>query len=379
MNRSLIACPHFHECSGCLLSLHVDRPPVIEEVQNYFLAREYTALEVVAGAANGWRCRAKLAVRGTAQNPLVGLFKERSHEALDIPHCQVHHPKINIAADILRAFIRTHQIEPYNEHTGDGELRYVQFVVQRSTGLVQASLVLNTRTIDETAIGRWRELGDTSSNLWHSIWINANPSRDNVIFGQEWQLIMGEEWLWEKVGDVQIAFMPASFAQANLDLFDQILQQIQTLVPDNSRVVEFYCGAGTIGLNLLSNGVQLNCCELNPTSEACFHRSIEKLPASLQEQVTFRTASANQCMDWIPNADVVIVDPPRKGIDPALLKVLIKPQSTLKQLIYVSCGWRAFQSDCDALLEAGWQIASATLYVLFPGTNQIELLISFQR
>ena len=242
-SKSKIVCPHMDFCSGCTISDGVDRPPTLLEAQRFFELQGLPTIKVVVGSATGWRCRAKLAVRGSCEAPLVGLFKEDSHDVIDIPFCQVHHPAINEAANTLRLFIKEQQIEPYHESQVSGELRYLQLVVQRNTSRIQLACILNTPDLNTAIQQRWRRFAELlwkrSPQLWHSIWINANERKDNVIMGHSWCLLQGEEYLWEKLGGVSFAFTPATFGQANLDLFDKMLHQLRQLVPAGANVAEF--------------------------------------------------------------------------------------------------------------------------------------------
>ncbi len=380
-NKSYIGCSHFKFCSGCLLNESVDAPPILHEVGEFFDFHGFSGLKVVAGLARGWRCRAKLAVRGTIKRPLVGLFEENSHKVLNIPSCQVHHPSINRAADLIRSWVRQERIEPYVEASGSGELRYIQLVAQRTTGRIQLALVVNTATLDVSIKELWGErlqrLMDTAPDLWHSLWINTNTRRDNVIFGETWWRQQGEEWLWETLGSVNIAFAPATFGQANPTLFEELLQELRCLVPINAHIAEFYAGVGVIGMNVVDKAQSALCCEINRHGEACFKAALDRLPAHLAKKIAFHYGQAGEFTDWVDKADVIIVDPPRKGLDEPLLKALTAPHLKAKRLIYVSCGWKSFQRHAETLLTSGWRLSSATAYILFPGTNQVELLVAF--
>lgn len=380
-SKNKITCVHFSDCSGCLFNENADKPPVLLEAKRFFELQGASAVRIISGPVTGWRCRAKLSIRGTPEHPLVGLYKEDSHQVIDIPFCQVHHPAINAAADVLRAFIRQEKIVPYNEVTDIGELRYVQLVVQRESGRIQCSLVVNAPSLDDQVKRRWEQLTErlqkNAPDLWHSLWINTNSRRDNVIFGPAWHCCWGERWLWERIDEVELAFTPATFGQANLGLFESMLRDIRSLVTMGSRLAEFYGGVGTIGLNMASKCESVRCCEVNPFAEACYHHSKERLPKELADRFTFKTGDAAQYLDWIDDSDLVIVDPPRKGIDEGMLKALTREDVHLRRLIYVSCGWIAFQRACEALLAAGWHIKQASIYILFPGTNQIELMVCF--
>lgn len=370
MNKFSIHCPHFPACSGCTLSEHVDAPPVLNEMRPFFQALGIPSFPIHAWAAEGWRCRAKLAVRGTAQSPIIGLYQKGSHHAMDIPLCRVHHPALNKAADALRSFIKNEGIEPYNEQTFQGELRYIQLVLERATGKVQLVLVVN----QDHAINL--EKLWNSGIPWHSIWLNHNTRRDNVIFGKEWTLFKGEPFLWETICGTSICFHPASFGQANLNLFEQLITSLKSQLPQACTLVEYHAGVGMIGLCLAEKCRKVVCCEANPQAEQCFELSKKKLGAEMHKRLSYCLGRAEENLHFIQESESLLVDPPRKGLDAQLIKAF-KQAAGPKTLFYISCGWPAFQRDCDALTEAGWKLESAEGYALFPGTDHVELLTRF--
>jgi len=384
MNKNppkLIQCSHFSLCSGCSINEFVDTPPVLKDVERFFGSKGIQ-VHLHSGNATGWRYRAKLAIRGTATQPVIGLFEEGSHQVIDIPFCKVHHPAINQAVEYLRHFIKAEQIEPYSEQTCSGELRYVQVIVERSSGKVQLSLVWNAKDAKDPQIKKrmrsLAQLGDLKENpgFWHSFWLNFNVRRDNVIFGEKWLLIEGEEYLWEKFGNTDICFHPASFAQANLDLFELMLKKIKQHVFEHDSIVEFYAGVGVIGLSLIDKCRKIVCCEVVPEAKRCFENSRSKLLPALADKIAFQLGSVEKMLHLLAEGQTVIVDPPRKGIHKSLLKAL-QQETSINKIIYISCGWPAFQRDCDALLFGGWKLKLAEAYLFFPGSNHIEILCMF--
>lgn len=376
-----IICPHFGTCSGCLLNENVDAPPVFSEILRFFSERNVADVPRIFGHATGWRCRAKLAVRGTAENLEIGLYKEGSHDVVDIPFCQVHHPLINQGVDKIRALIRSEKIIPYNEQTHKGELRYIQCVVERKSGRLQVVFVCHARNENDPEAQKLRaalKKFEEESHFFHSIWLNFNVRRDNVIFGKEWKLLAGEPLLWEDFAGTNVCFQPSSFAQANLDLFETMLGAIGRYVPQNSTVAEYYAGIGVIGLSLVGKCLGVRCCEINPYSEFCFQESQKKLAENVRDRITYHVGSSVSLINLMKDVDIVIVDPPRKGLDRPLLQA-VENDKRLKKIIYVSCGWPSFQRDCDVLLQAGWKVTAAEAYVFFPGSNHIEMLVVFER
>jgi len=248
MHKKDIDCPHFQNCSGCSFDNNVNSPPLLEEAQAFFVSQNFSPLVVHSGRATHWRCRAKLAVRGTSKAPEIGLYRAHSHDVVPIPFCQIHHPKINEAIDILKHWMQKQDISPYSEKTGNGLIRYVQCVVERATNKVQLSLVLNSSASKGIGEDYLKKLWMEGKNLWHSIWLNFNTRKDNVIFGENWLHIYGESLLWERIAGVDICFQPANFAQANLDLFEKMIESIRNEIPENAKVCELFAGVGAIGL-----------------------------------------------------------------------------------------------------------------------------------
>ncbi len=373
-------CPHFGECAGCSEHLSLQPPAVWNEVLSFF--KPYQIIpRLHQGSPLHWRYRAKVAVRGTFFHPLIGLFKRDSHEVMPIPFCLVHHPHLNQAFEMIRNWIQQHKIAPYDEKTGRGELRYLQGVVQRETGRIQLTFVLNL-SLDSPQAHRWqdlvKQLGENNSTLWHSLWLNYNHRQTNTIFGPHWSHVWGEEQLWEQFGGVSVCYGPASFGQANLPLFERMLFRIRDLVPQEARVAEFYAGVGVIGLFIASHCQQVQCSEINPYAEVYFQQARLRLPSSIAPRLEFITGPTQQTLSLLNNATTAIVDPPRKGLDRDFFSAL-KAASSVQQLLYISCGWDAFQRDCQRLCEDGWNIQSVDGHLFFPGSNHVELLVCFER
>lgn len=380
MSRSLdILCPHFELCSGCVLNTAVTSPAILQEAKKFFHEKGVATFLFHTGSTTGWRCRAKLAVRGCSQHPQIGLYKEGTHDVVDIPLCRVHHPQINRAVDVLKEWIASEAIPLYNETTGVGVLRYLQLVVERKTGRVQLSLVINEKSLNPPLQASLSKLWDRGAPaLWHSLWVNFNETRHNVIFGSGWSLINGDSLLWEQFGGVSVCFQPSSFAQANLDLFELMLERLSAMIPSGSAVLEFYAGVGVIGLYLAKKCGRVICCEINPFAEKGFEMSRQRLDHDVSQKIEFHVGKSSDFVDKISEVDTIVVDPPRKGLEKQLLKALAEC-STPKKLYYISCGWSSFQTDCNTLIENGWKLQNGEGYLFFPGSEQIEILALFEK
>lgn len=383
-----INCPHFSSCSGCFLNENVEKNPIFNQAKAFFKEKRESSHSLVenffyrVGSVCSWRCRAKLAVRGSLKKPLIGLFKEGSHEVVDIPNCKVHHPLINEAIQIVRSWMVTEQIAPYNEATGRGFLRYLELAVDRRKQKIQLVLIVNQKKEEALSLQfqqSLQHLWEQNREKWHSLWLNFNERRDNVILGEAWQRIEGEEWLWDQFCGREICFHPASFSQANPEMFERLLVELNEFVPRGTNLVEFYAGSGVIGLTAAEKASRIRFNEIAPVSEICFENNKKRLPEELRKKLHYASGPVKEHLDLLDTeTDLVIVDPPRKGLDPALLEKLCS-QTNVKRLIYVSCGWQSFERDCEMLLKNDWKIVHAASFLFFPGTNHIEILAVFDR
>ena len=361
----------------------VNHTPTYQEAKDFFLHLGIRNFSLSTGQACGWRCRAKLAVRGTKEEPLIGLFQAGSHSLTDIPHCKVHHPLINQAANLMRKWIKEKGIEPYNEKSGKGLLRYLQFAIDRENQSVQLAFVLNLSEEEfKERLGLFQSiqnLWEEHPGLWHSFWLNFNQRHDNVIFGKDWKHLFGKEWLFDRFCGRQVCFHPASFAQANPEMFEKLLIQLLSYVPHGTNGIEFYAGGGAIGLVAIEKYKSLVCNEIVPLAETCFYESSKLLPEPLKNKITFILGPAEKQTNLLnQDVDFVIVDPPRKGIDEVLLQRLCK-NTNVKRLIYVSCGWKSFQKDCKQLLNHHWKLTHAESFLFFPGSDHLEVLAIFDK
>ncbi len=364
----MIPCPHFAICSGCQLQKKVTLPPLYREVINYFSTSFFPLYH---GEILGWRTRAKLAVRGSASNPEIGLFKRGTHEVVSIPGCLVHHPRVNQTVHLVKEAMKAHRIEPYQEESGRGLIRYIQVAIHRKTAQPQLTLVVNAESLPPNLLPFLHAL--SQEREWHSLWINFQPARTNQILSDRWLLYEGEEGFWETLAGIDICFHPACFAQAHLNLFEKILLSIQKMVIPQKRVVEFYAGIGVIGLSLAAQSLHVTCSESNPFAKRCFENTHKRLTDPWKDNIRFEIGKAETLIPLLSQAEVIVVDPPRKGLEASFLDSL-----NSEQLIYLSCGWDSFKRDCDRLLSKGWLLDQAEGYLLFPGSDQIEILASFR-
>ncbi len=325
----------------------------------------------------GHRHRARLAVRGRARSPKIGLFQSGSHRIVDTPNCAVHHPLINETAKKLRQAIRQTGIQPYADQPHRGQLRYVQIVVERSTERVQVVLVGNGES--ESVLGDLPKvfvdlLGDTLQGLF----FNSQPNRTNAVLGPSMTKLFGEDAVTECIGGVNVHFPPGAFGQNHLPLFEQAVERIRQLVPEGSAIAEYYCGVGSIGLPLIDRARSIAFNERSPDGLRGLRLGLANLPASTRERATIFAGAAGESLGALGTADVVIVDPPRKGLDAPLRTALT--ESPPKRLIYLACGLDRLLEDLEALTADGrLTLSGIEVFDFFPFTEHVETLVWLDR
>ena len=375
---AVATCPHRPPCPGCPRFGETGIPGAAHALLAT-LAEEagLPAPAVVEGAPFGYRHRARLAVRGRATSPKIGIFQEGSHRIVDIPHCLVHHPLVNEVAAATKAALRRTGVSPYADRPHRGMLRYLQVVVERRTASAQVVLVGNDDGPDALEPVA-REIERALGSRLHSLWWNGNPARTNTILGPSWHRWVGEEAVREELGGVQVFFPPGAFGQSNLTLFEGITAQVACWVPDGARVLEFHAGCGAVGLGLLSRvgGIVFN--EVATPALDGLALGLAARPAAERARAVILPGPAADHAAAVRDADVVIVDPPRRGLDDALLASVADAPPA--RLIAISCDLDAFLRDARALLASRrMRLAAVIPYALFPHTAHVETLASFVR
>ena len=380
------------------------------------------------GPTTGWRTISKLSVRSPNRQtpPTIGIFAPGSHDVVPLLSSPAHHPSINVAVQITTESAKRTNVMGYNG-VDHGGLSYIGVNIETSTGRVSLVLVWNAagpsnvsnlesfvqdlvaaeeRAEEGKGGGKGGEKGGEKGGRrrriqWHSIWCHYHLAsrHNNQIYGREgsvWECVHGEE---EPIAEVlpvrgrsmvpppSLRLPPNVFRQANLRGFANIVQEIRNrwMRPNGQKCghcLELYGGVGTIGLNLLDLVGSLRCSDANPFNEACFLRTCRDLHPSMSSKAEYVTKDATTMAldgELRRNVDVLIVDPPRKGLDEEVMVELERGSNILrpKRIVYVSCGFKAFQRDAGRLIRAGYGPKHAEGHVLFPGANHIETLCVF--
>jgi tRNA/tmRNA/rRNA uracil-C5-methylase (TrmA/RlmC/RlmD family) len=374
----VIACPHRPPCTGCPRYGEPGIDPAAHAALDA-LARTHglPPVAVVASPPAGFRLRARLAIRGRKGAPKLGLFAAGTHQVVTVPNCVVHHPLVNEASAIVRGALADAEVPPYSDQAQQGVARYLQVVVERRSQTAQIVLVANCEGSGPLAscLDRIRDRLDTRL---HSLWFNAQTGTGNAVLGARFEHWCGPEAVVETFGGAEVFYPPGAFGQSNLDVAESIIAAVRDLVPQGARVAEFYAGVGAIGLAMVERVAELRLNEVAPGSLRGLELGLARLGPEARARITVHPGPAGEHAAMARDADVVIADPPRKGLDPALLAQLAaEPPS---RFLYVSCGLESFLADTARLTGEGrLRLSRLTAYNLMPYTGHVETVAVFDR
>lgn len=218
-----LQCSHFDTCSGCTIAGNFTSAGLMQRASKFFKLYNLQ-MKTHVDAVKHWRSHVKLAVQPMSKwgGMKIGLYHANSHTVEAIPHCQVHHPRINEAVELLRLTaldcgVKAYQEPANNRGRGNGELRYVQLSMERRSNKVQLVLVWNADHYKDCSQALGRLVKKLKSQpIWHSITINFNTGSSNVIFNYEedgWKLLHGPSFIKERVGNATFLFRPQIFRQ----------------------------------------------------------------------------------------------------------------------------------------------------------------------
>jgi tRNA/tmRNA/rRNA uracil-C5-methylase (TrmA/RlmC/RlmD family) len=374
----LTTCPHRPPCPGCP---RFGEPGIAASARTALgeLARTHGLPEVsvVSGQTSGFRLRARLAIRGRLGSPKLGLFELGTHRVVHIPNCSVQHPLINRVAGVVRRALVEARVTCYSDGAHLGLARYLQVVVERSSQTAQVVIVANSVTPEPLAVCLDLIRERLGSEL-HSLWFNANLERSNTILGPNFQNWCGPESVIEHFGGAAVHYPPGAFGQNNLDMAQNIIEHLRAQIPDGARVTEFYAGVGAIGLSVLARASEIRMNEVGAHSLRGLELGVAQLDAANRAKISVVPGPAGAARLAASGSEVVIADPPRKGLDPELTEYL--GERPPERFVYVSCGLESLLHDTAQLTSRGrLRLRALNAFNLLPFTEHVETVAHFER
>ncbi|KAA9022512.1 23S rRNA (uracil(1939)-C(5))-methyltransferase RlmD [Niallia endozanthoxylica] len=327
----------------------------------------------ILGMDNPWHYRNKAQVPvGEKEGRLIaGFFKPRSHEIVDTNESLIQLPEINEAVQAVKEICNELKIPAYNEESHNGVLRHIMARYGKQTG--ELMVVVVTKTTDIPQKNKLVEEIVARLPKVKSIVHNINSKRTNVILGEKTKVLWGNEVIYDYIGDVKFAISALSFYQVNPDqtkvLYNKALEYAD--LSGEETVIDAYCGIGTISLFLAQKAKKVFGVEVVPEAIEDAKRNAELNSITNAE---FAVGEAEVVIPkWYKEgnvADVLVVDPPRKGCDEALLQTIIEMKP--KKVVYVSCNPATLARDLRVLEDGGYKTIEVQPVDMFPQTTHVE-------
>lgn len=307
----------------------------------------------------------------------MGLFELDTHRVVHIPNCSVQHPLINRVAAVVRRALVDARVASYSDTAHLGLARYLQVVVERSSQTAQVVVVGNSATTEPFAACLDLIRERLGAEL-HSLWFNANCERTNTILGPDFHNWFGPTSVVERFGGAAVHYPPGAFGQSNLEIAQGIIEHVRAEIPAGARVTEFYSGVGAIGLSVLARASEIRMNEASPHSLQGLQLGLAQLDSAERARISVVPGSAGAARLAASGAQVVIADPPRKGLDAELTEYL--SEHPPERFVYVSCGLESLLRDTAKLTSHGkLRLGRLTAFNLLPFTEHVETVACFER
>ena len=379
-SRSMnIDCSTYKRCGGCNLR-HIKYDETLkmkkEIVQNLVEKNLKTKIEVnnTIGMENPYHYRNKAQYPiGLNKNgdPIIGVFANRTHDVIEINECMIQNEESEKIAKYICEFAKKNKISVYDEKPGNGLLRHIVIKVGIKTNEIMCILVINERSINfEKQLVK--ELTDKFPNI-KTIVKNVNTQNTNVILGKENITIYGEGYIYDKLGDYTFKISPLSFYQINPvqteKLYTIALEKAE--LTGKETLLDLYCGIGTIGIFMAKKAKQVYGIEI---VEDAIHDAQENCKLNGITNAKYYAGDTEKLLEKLVEnekitPDVIVVDPPRKGLDKTTVENIqkIKP----KKVLYISCNPATLVRDLSYLEEL-YKIKEIQPVDMFPFTSNVE-------
>lgn len=380
-HRVTPVCPVYEECGGCQLQhLHYSqqlkekRDIVIQSLERHtkLPAAELDIRDTI-GMSNPWGYRNKSQFQvGLEQSGkiLAGLYGMNSHKLINIEQCAVQHPATIKATEVVKAVLQSLQIPIYNEKTGKGLVRTIVARTGVQSGELQIVLITTKKEIPKKEF----VIQEIKKRLPEvtSIVQNINGVKTSLIFGDETNTLEGNDFIQETLGDLQFELSARTFFQLNPEQTVKLYDEVKTAasLTGKEKIVDAYCGVGTIGLWLAKDAGEIRGMDV-------IAESIEDARKNAARHgVNHARYEVGKAEYWMPKwakegwrPDVIVVDPPRTGLDQAFLKTVLQVKP--KKFVYVSCNPSTLAKDIETLSKH-YKVESIQPVDMFPHTSHVE-------
>ena len=380
-NRVEPDCPYFPRCGGCTSrhmayeeELALKRERVQENLRR--IGGSDVAVEEILGSEQtvGYRNKAQYPVSADGK---VGFYRARTHEVIESERCLLVRPEADEAADALREYMRACRVSGYDEKTGRGYVRHL-YVRSNCKGESLTCILVNGDKLpkEETLV---RILRERCPGLV-GIVLGSNKSRSNVILGDSYRTLWGAERLEDTLCGHSFRLSVPSFYQINHDQAERLYAKAIEFADLNGTetVLDLYCGVGTITLALARHAGRVIGAEIVPEA---IEDAKENARVNDVANAKFFCGDASDVACELAlqklRPDVVVVDPPRKGLAADVIGSIAEMQP--QRVVYVSCDSATMARDVKRFAELGYTARRAAAVDMFPRADHVETVVLMSR
>lgn len=373
-------CPVYEQCGGCQLQhlsyhgqLREKRDIVIQSLERHTkLVVNTLDIRTTIGMEDPWSYRNKSSFQVGQKDGkvLAGLYGLNSHQLINIEHCAVQHSQTNEATGIVKQVLEELRIPIYNEKSRKGIIRTIVARVGVKTNELQVVLITAQKEIPKIDI-LITEIQKRLPNL-KSIVQNINGQKTSLLFGDETQVLAGQDFIQETLGDLQFELSARTFFQLNptqtVNLYNEVKKA--AALTGTEKVVDAYCGVGTIGLWLADQAGEIRGMDVIPESIEDAKKNAKRHGITHTKYVPGKAEEV--LPKWVKKGwkpDVIVVDPPRTGLDGQFLQTILQVKP--KTVVYVSCNPSTLAKDIQTLSKS-YTVEYIQPVDMFPQTSHIE-------
>lgn len=375
-------CPYAKKCGGCdYQGMAYEKQ--LSEKQKYItkLLKEFGTVAPIVGMDSPYFYRHKVhaVFDRTPRGKIVsGVYKKNSHDVVDIESCQIEDQESDAIIREIKDLLKSFKIKVYNEDTGYGLLRHVMIRKGYATGEIMVILVLSSPILPSKN-NFVKALRKKHPNI-STVVINVNDKKTSMVLGERNITVYGKGFIEDKLCGCTFRISPNSFYQVNPAQTQALYEKAVSCakLTGKERVIDAYCGTGTIGIIASKYAKEVLGVELNKDA---IRDAITNAKRNERKNIRFINEDAGTYMlsmtERKEKADVVIMDPPRSGSSEEFLSSVAKLAP--KRVVYVSCGPETLVRDLKYLVKHGYTVEEMTPFDMFPMTGHTEVCVKLEK
>ncbi len=315
---------------------------------------------------------------------IIGFYAPKSHNVCEASDCPMAPSVFAKILSFLRDFLKQYNISVYDETNGTGLLRHIYLRRSEAFGEVLLTLVING-----TSFPHSEELVQEATELFPEICgilLNLNKKDTNIILGDEYITLFGNDYLTDILADVKLKITAPAFYQVNHGTATNIYNEARKLarIEKTDTLIDIYCGAGSIGLSMAEDAGELIGIELIESAVECARFNAKENKIWNAKFYTGDAANAEKLLEHAEQSlgkrifpDVVILDPPRAGCDGKLLSFVASLSP--KRIVYISCNPTTLARDVKIFKSLGYNTNEVKPFDMFPMTGHVESVVCLKR